>query len=239
MVPRPGAAAGEHAAAVQLHRHARGREAREAERRAVGTVRRRRRSCAASSSTSPARCPTPDEARQFLADTATDKRAKLVDVAARPAGVRRPLGAALGRSACASIASRSDTSGAHLYYNWIRDSIAANKPFDQFARELVTAEGPPTRSGRSNFFKVVTKPGEIAGTLSQVFLGVRIACAECHHHPFDRWAQTDYYGMTAFFAPGSDHARRARIRRSSPTPSAPRCPPRTRPATAGSCSRTG
>src|SRR5207248_7909514 len=90
---------------------------------------------------------------------------------------------------------------AHLYYKWVRDSIAANKPFDQFARELVTAEGPANEVGPVNFFKVVTKPGEAAGTLSQVFLGVRIACAECHHHPFDRWTQADYYGMLAFFAP--------------------------------------
>jgi hypothetical protein len=52
-----------------------------------------------------------------------------------------------------------------------------------------------------NFFKVVTKPGETASTISQVFLGVRITCAECHHHPFDRWTQTDYYGMVGFFAP--------------------------------------
>jgi hypothetical protein len=58
-------------------------------------------------------------------------------------------------------------------------------------------------SGPANFYKVVSKPGEAASTLSQVFLGVRIACAECHHHPFDRWSQTDYYGMQAFFTPVS------------------------------------
>jgi hypothetical protein len=52
-----------------------------------------------------------------------------------------------------------------------------------------------------SFFKVISKPGESASTLSQVFLGVRIACAECHHHPFDRWSQNDYYGMAAFFSP--------------------------------------
>ena len=88
----------------------------------------------------------------------------------------------------------------------------------------------------------MTKPGEMAGTLSQVFLGVRIACAECHHHPFDRWRQSDYYGMTAFFA--------CRHRRTHPA-NAPAKPVfahalgtadagrRPRPATAGSCSPTG
>jgi hypothetical protein len=99
---------------------------------------------------------------------------------------------------------------AYLYYKWIRDSIATNKPFDQFARELITAEGPANEVGPVNFFKVVTKPGEMAGTLSQVFLGVRIACAECHHHPFDRWKQSDYFGMTAFFSTGTTTHPRTR-----------------------------
>jgi hypothetical protein len=90
---------------------------------------------------------------------------------------------------------------AFAYYRWIRDRVAANAPVDRFARAVVTAEGPLDEVGPANFFKVVAKPGEAASALSQVFLGVRIACAECHHHPFDRWAQDDYYGMGAFFAP--------------------------------------
>jgi hypothetical protein len=73
-------------------------------------------------------------------------------------------------------------------------------PLDQFARELLTAEGPLAESPAGNFFRVVQKPGEMASTWSQVFLGVRIACAECHHHPFDRWSQDDYYGMVGHFA---------------------------------------
>lgn len=146
--------------------------------------------------------PTPDEARKFLAGTEKNKRAKLVEML-----VERPEFADLWALRWADLL-RVDRQPlghqrAHLYYKWIRDSIATNKPFDQFARELVTAEGPVTEVGPANFFKVVTKPGEIASTVSQVFLGVRIACAECHHHPFDRWKQSDYYGMSAFFASGS------------------------------------
>ncbi|MCI0702404.1 MAG: PSD1 and planctomycete cytochrome C domain-containing protein [Planctomycetia bacterium] len=153
--------------------------------------------------------PTPEEARKFLADTAKDKRAKLVESlleksefadlwAMRWADLLRVDRQPLGHQR------------AYLYYKWIRDSIATNKPFDQFARELITAEGPPTEVGPVNFFKVVTKPGEMAGTLSQVFLGVRIACAECHHHPFDRWKQSDYFGMTAFFSTGTTTHPRTR-----------------------------
>ena len=153
--------------------------------------------------------PTPNEARQFLGDTAKDKRSRLVETL-----LRRPEFADLWALRWADIL-RVDRAAlghqrARLYYRWIRNSIATNQPFDQFARELVTAEGPPDEVGPANFFKVVTKPGEVAGTLSQVFLGVRIACAECHHHPFDRWKQTDYYGMTAFFASGPTQHPRTR-----------------------------
>jgi hypothetical protein len=151
--------------------------------------------------------PTVEEARKFLADTGKDKRAKLVESL-----LDRPEFADLWAMRWSDLL-RVDRQPlghqhAYLYYKWIRSSIAGNKPFDQFARELVTAEGPASEVGPVNFFKVMTKPGETAGTISQVFLGVRIACAECHHHPFDRWKQSDYYGMTAFFATGTtNHPR--------------------------------
>jgi hypothetical protein len=73
-------------------------------------------------------------------------------------------------------------------------------PLDQFAREVITAEGPVDEVPAVNFFKATSKPGTIASTLGQVFLGVRIACAECHHHPYDRWSQSDYHGFSAFFS---------------------------------------
>ncbi len=146
--------------------------------------------------------PTPEKARKFLADSTKEKRAKLVEVL-----LDKPEFADLWAMRWADLL-RVDRQPlghqrAHAYYKWIRESIAGNKPFDAFARELVTAEGPLNEGGPANFYKVVAKPGEMAGTVSQVFLGVRIACAECHHHPFDRWKQSDYYGMTAFFTPVS------------------------------------
>jgi hypothetical protein len=144
--------------------------------------------------------PTSQEARNFLADKRGNKREKLVDdLLQRPeyadywslkwADLLRVDRQALGHKR------------AYGYYRWIRESLASNQPFDQFVRELLTADGPLDQNGPANFFRVVPKPGEAASTLSQVFLGVRIACAECHHHPFDRWSQTDYFGMQAFFTP--------------------------------------
>jgi hypothetical protein len=141
--------------------------------------------------------PTNPEARDFLADRRPDKRARLVeDLLKRPefadywalkwADLLRVDRQVLGHKR------------AYAYYQWIRDSLAENKPLDRFTRELLTAEGPLQEVGPANFYKVVGNPGDEASTLSQVFLGVRIACAQCHHHPFDRWSQTDYYGMQAF-----------------------------------------
>jgi hypothetical protein len=146
--------------------------------------------------------PTAEEARRFLADKRANKRDLLVDEL-----LDRPEFAdywALKWSDTLRVDRQVlGPKRAHAYYRWIRESVAQNKPFDQFARELVTAEGPLEETGPANFYKVVTKPGETASALSQVLLGVRIACAECHHHPYDRWSQTDYFGMQAFFTPVS------------------------------------
>ena len=144
--------------------------------------------------------PTPDEVRAFVKDAKADKRTRLVDgLLARPeyddywalkwSDVLRVDRSVLGHKR------------AYAYYRWILDSIAANKPFDQFARELITAEGPLDETPQANFYRVLAKPGEAASAFSQVFLGVRIACAECHHHPYDRWTQDDYYQMSAYFTP--------------------------------------
>jgi hypothetical protein len=144
--------------------------------------------------------PTAAEVRKYLADSAPDKRAKLIETllerteyaeywALKWADLLRVERAALGHQ------------GAYAYYRWIRDSVAKNVPLDRFVRELVTAEGPLEDSPAGYFYKAITKPGDVANTFTQVFLGVRITCAECHHHPSDRWAQSDYYGMIAFFTP--------------------------------------
>ncbi|MCE9532271.1 MAG: DUF1549 and DUF1553 domain-containing protein, partial [Planctomycetes bacterium] len=144
--------------------------------------------------------PTPDEVRAFLKDASPDKRDKLVDSL-----LARPEYADFWASKWSDLL-RVDRSilghkRAYGYYRWIQESFIENKPFDRFAREVVTAEGPLDEVPAANFFRVHSKPGEAASAISQVFLGIRIACAECHHHPFDRWAQDDYYRMNAFFTP--------------------------------------
>lgn len=144
--------------------------------------------------------PSADEARRFQNDSHPQKRVRLVDEL-----LKRPEYAdywALKWSDLLRVDRQAlGHKRAYAFYRWVRESLARNQPFDQFARELLLAEGPLEEVGPANFYKVVRKPGDTASTLSQIFLGVRIACAECHHHPFDRWSQTDYFGMQAFFTP--------------------------------------
>jgi len=142
--------------------------------------------------------PTPDEARAFLADERPDRRARLVEsLFTRPefADYQALKWADLLRVDRLALGHK----GAYEYYRWIRESFRENKPMDQFATELLTAAGPTSEAPAAQFYKVAGDAHKRAASFSQVFLGVRIECAQCHHHPFDRWSQTDYYGMHAFF----------------------------------------
>ena len=90
--------------------------------------------------------------------------------------------------------------GAYAFDRWLRDSFRRNMPFDQFAREIVTGSGESYREGPPNFYRALPVPGDAARAVSQLFLGVRLDCAQCHHHPFERWGQDDFYSLAAFFA---------------------------------------
>jgi hypothetical protein len=90
--------------------------------------------------------------------------------------------------------------GAFAYDRWVRDAFHANMPFDRFATALLTASGETYRDGPVNFYRSLASPEERGKAVSQLFLGVRIDCAQCHHHPSERWGQDDYYAFAAFFA---------------------------------------
>lgn len=143
--------------------------------------------------------PTPEEARAFLADASPDKRAKLIDALLdRPeyvdywtlkwSDILRSSRRTLGDKGMAAL------------NRWIRQSVAQNKPWNQFAREVVAARGSANQTGAANFFRTAGNPQEQAETVSQVFLGVRIQCAKCHNHPYEKWKQQQYYQIAAFFA---------------------------------------
>jgi hypothetical protein len=88
----------------------------------------------------------------------------------------------------------------HKFQEWIRKNIVENRPFDQWVRELVTAEGSSYANPPANFYRVARDPTSLAETTAQLFFGVRMQCAKCHNHPFERWTQDDYYSLAAFFA---------------------------------------
>ena len=90
--------------------------------------------------------------------------------------------------------------GVWAYRNWIRQSVAENKPIDQFARELLTARGSTYDNPAANFYRVTREPDVTMETAAQLFLGVRMMCAKCHDHPFEQWTQRAYYEMSAYFA---------------------------------------
>ena len=90
--------------------------------------------------------------------------------------------------------------GMWALHNWIRESMRTNKPFDQFVRELVTAKGSIYMNGPANYFRINSKTEELTEATSQLFLGIRLECAKCHHHPFEEYSQGDYYGLSAYFS---------------------------------------
>ena len=86
------------------------------------------------------------------------------------------------------------------YYNWIRNSVASDKPWNQFATEIVTATGNTLENGAANYWLIHRDPLDISENMAQAFLGINITCAHCHNHPLAKWTQKDYYGMANLFA---------------------------------------
>ena len=146
------------------------------------------------------RLPTSAEVRAFLADTATDKRAKsidrLLDSPDYPAYFAMRWGSILRNSNLAG-----SNQAAYAFHNWIKDMIARNRPYDEFVRGIVAAAGEWQDAPAINWYwqSRDDQLHQVTADTAQVFLGVRLQCARCHHHPYERWGQADYYGLAGFF----------------------------------------
>lgn len=142
--------------------------------------------------------PTSAEIRAFLADKNPTKRAKIIDTL-----LERPEHAEFWALKWGDLLKlRFDLlrdKGTWGMYRWLRDSVASNKRFDKLVREVLTAEGSCAESPAANYWRVFTDPNDAAEATVQVFFGIRLMCAKCHDHPFEKWVQKDYYGMSAFF----------------------------------------
>ncbi len=144
------------------------------------------------------RLPTPSEVRSFLDDSATDKRTKLVDrVLALPdyadfwankwADLLRPNPYRVGIKATLSLDG------------WLREAFRQNLPYDEFVKQLITAQGSTWQNGAVTIFRDRREPAEITTMISQLFLGVRLECAKCHQHPFEVYGQHDFFSLAAYF----------------------------------------
>ena len=142
--------------------------------------------------------PTAEEVRQFLNDTSPDKRSRLVDrLLEREEYVDYWTMNWLNilRADQLTISPQ----GAVAMQRWLRNGFAQNRPFDEFATDLLTVQGNTSAEGPGSFYKILNKPDEAARSISQLLMGVRIECAQCHHHPSERWSQADYVGLAGFF----------------------------------------
>lgn len=143
--------------------------------------------------------PTADEARAFLADPRPDKRDRLID-----ALLERPEFAEFWAQKWSDLLRNEvkalDRKGVAVFYRWIAAQLAADRPLNEFARDILAARGSTYANPPANFWRAVRDPLVRAESVAQVFLGVRVGCARCHNHPFDRWTMDDYYGFAACFA---------------------------------------
>jgi hypothetical protein len=146
------------------------------------------------------RLPGPDEVRAFLADRSPDKRGKLIDRLLDDKDY-----AAFFALRWGSILRNSQLAGAeqaaYAFHDWLRDMIARNRPYDEFVRGIVAASGEWQEAPAINWYWQMRDDQlhqPVADT-AQVFLGLRLQCAKCHHHPYERWSQDDYYGLAGFF----------------------------------------
>ncbi|MFO1003199.1 MAG: DUF1549 and DUF1553 domain-containing protein [Planctomycetaceae bacterium] len=142
--------------------------------------------------------PTPAEVRSFIADTDPDKRRKLVDRL-----LERPEYSEYWAQRWADLLQADKDiitpQGTVAMTRWIHQQIQANTPWDRLVHNVLTAQGSTVGNSPAGFFQVQADPEKAARAVSQLFLGIRIECAQCHHHPFERWDQKDYFALAGFF----------------------------------------
>jgi hypothetical protein len=145
--------------------------------------------------------PTTEEFTKFMADASTDKREKLVDELL----TRKEFFELWVMKWAELLQIRSDDNrnvsykATLNYFNWLQEQVAANVPFNEMVRDLLSATGGTFANPATNYFQIEQETIKVAENVAQVFMGMRIQCAQCHNHPFDRWTMDDYYGFAAFF----------------------------------------
>jgi len=143
--------------------------------------------------------PTIEEVNRFVADSAPDKRDRVVDdLLARDEFAEIW---AMKFAQLLMIKSNNIVSGkaAYLFSTWLSDKLIDGEPIDEIVKEILTASGGTLENPPTNYYEFQRNPNAASEHVAQVFMGIRMQCAQCHNHPFDRWTMDDYYGFAAFF----------------------------------------
>lgn len=145
--------------------------------------------------------PTMEEVEKFSTDADPKKREKQIDALL----VRREFGQMWVMKFAELLQVRTENNqfqykSALAYYEWLADQFIKNRPMNELVQELIMARGGTFANPAGNFYKVETDTLKLTENVAQVFMGMRIQCAQCHNHPFDRWKMDDYYSFAAFFA---------------------------------------
>jgi uncharacterized protein DUF1553/uncharacterized protein DUF1549/WD40 domain-containing protein/cytochrome c len=146
------------------------------------------------------RLPTAEEVREFLEETSPEKRRRAITRI-----LEDPAYADYWANKWADLLrpnpDRVGVKSVFVLDQWLRASFRANKPYDEFVREILLAEGSNHRDGPAVVYRDRREPPELTTMFSQLFLGTRLECAKCHHHPNEKWSQDDFYQFAAFFGP--------------------------------------
>ena len=145
------------------------------------------------------RLPVPDTVATFLTDPDPKKRETLVDTLLQSAEFNEYWTLQLAKLLRIGAQERN-TQGAFVYHQWLSEQIREGVGYDQVARSVILATGDSHEIGPANFYRTVNGPREQAEFMSELFMGTRLRCANCHNHPLDKWTQDDYHGLAAIFA---------------------------------------
>ncbi len=143
--------------------------------------------------------PSADEVRSFLADPSVDKRDKVIEsLLSRPEFV--DYWTYMWSDVFLVTGENLRPQAVKSYYQWIRNHVQQNTPWDKIVREMVTSQGSTFENGATNFFALHQDPETMSENVSQAFLGLSIGCAKCHNHPLEKWTNDQYYAMANLFA---------------------------------------
>ena len=146
------------------------------------------------------RLPTVEETKSFLSSKEPDKRDRLIESLLSSSDYADYFASKWAALLHNKRDATNDITANFAFHSWVRDNLLTNTPYDQMARQLLAATGTIALNPPVAWYKRVKEPAQQLEDVAQLFLGVRMQCAQCHHHPFERWSQRDYYSMSAFFS---------------------------------------